>query len=63
MKPATLLSTVLIVITFVLTPLCEVHAQLLFDASVDYGAADKPWSVAIGDFDGDGHEDLAVANT
>lgn len=63
MKPVPLLSILLIVLAFVLSPLCEVHAQLLFYASVDYGVDDRPWSVAIGDFDGDGHEDLAVANT
>jgi hypothetical protein len=31
-----------------------------FQARVDYGAGDWPHSVAIGDFDGDGHLDLAV---
>ena len=31
-----------------------------FQTAVNYGAGDNPHSVAIGDFDGDGHLDLAV---
>ena len=33
-----------------------------FDAKVDFATGDTPWSVAIGDLDGDGKPDLAVAN-
>ncbi len=34
----------------------------LFDARIDYGAGNGPWSVFAADIDGDGHNDLAVAN-
>lgn len=33
-----------------------------FDQPVEYGVGPKPYSVAIGDLDGDGTSDLAVAN-
>ena len=33
-----------------------------FEAQVEYPVGDRPYSVAIGDFDGDGVPDLAVAN-
>jgi len=38
------------------------EAQFLFKARIDYGAGTYPSSVAIGDLDGDGTPDLAVAN-
>ena len=34
----------------------------LFDEAVNYGAGDYPYCVITGDFDEDGHIDLAVAN-
>ncbi|MFI5364601.1 MAG: FG-GAP-like repeat-containing protein [Candidatus Binatia bacterium] len=33
-----------------------------FGAETPFGVGDGPWSVAIGDFNGDGHLDLAVVN-
>jgi predicted NUDIX family NTP pyrophosphohydrolase len=33
-----------------------------FAKAVNYGAGSGPWSVAVGDFNGDGKPDLAVAN-
>src|SRR5262245_32475521 len=33
-----------------------------FDPAVHHGAGDGPSSVAVGDFNGDGQQDLAVAN-
>ena len=38
------------------------EANLLFYAAVNYDADDHPFSVAIGDLNGDGHPDLVVAN-
>jgi hypothetical protein len=38
------------------------QAQTLFNPAVNYGAGDGPSSVALGDLDGDGDLDLAVAN-
>jgi len=34
-----------------------------FQAAVDYGTGNYPFSVTSGDFNGDGKPDLAVANT
>jgi len=36
--------------------------SISFAASVDFATGSLPWSVAIGDLDGDGRPDLAVAN-
>ena len=36
--------------------------ELMFDDQLDYETGLKPWSVSIGDFDGDHNLDLAVAN-
>ena len=33
-----------------------------FQAAVNYAAGSRPYSVAVGDFNGDGKPDLAVAN-
>src|SRR5262245_5073731 len=33
-----------------------------FAAAVPYAAGDRPYSVTVGDFNGDGKQDLAVAN-
>ena len=38
------------------------EADLLFNPAVNYGAGDWPYSVAIGDLNGDKKPDLAVAN-
>ena len=38
------------------------QAKFLFEASISYGAGSGPHSVAIGDLNGDGELDLAVAN-
>ena len=34
-----------------------------FRAAVDYGAGEQPYSIAMGDLDGDGVLDLATANS
>jgi hypothetical protein len=36
--------------------------DLNFDTQLDYTTGLKPWSVSVGDFDGDNNMDLAVAN-
>jgi hypothetical protein len=38
------------------------EANLLFNPAMNYGAGDWPYSVAIGDLNGDEKPDLAVAN-
>ena len=34
-----------------------------FSAATNFGAGDSPFSVAVGDFNGDGKQDLATANS
>jgi hypothetical protein len=38
------------------------QANSLFKAKIDYDVSKQPHSVAIGDLNGDGKKDLAVAN-
>jgi hypothetical protein len=51
----------LIVLGFIL-PASGAAAAELFSAAVNYAAGDSPKSLCTGDFDGDGHIDLAVGN-
>ena len=44
-------------------PTGEARGQVLFDAPLAFDVGDAPYSVVIGDFDEDGHSDLAVANS
>jgi len=37
-------------------------AQTLFSPKVDYAVGDSPYSVAVGDFNGDTFQDLVTAN-
>src|SRR5438270_739962 len=46
---------------FMLLFTVRVFAQ--FQPRVDYGVGPTPFSVAVGDFNGDGHPDLAVTNS
>src|SRR5262245_61002325 len=43
-------------------PLAHAQCDSSFTAAIDYGAGANPTSVGIGDFNGDGKPDLAVAN-
>ena len=47
-------------------PPCRLEERTLlsvtFDPAVNYAAGTEPFSVAVGDFNGDGKPDLAVAN-
>ena len=53
-----------IAVTFVMCTITPNNAQakFLFEARVDYDAGGSPYSVAVGDLDGDANPDLAVAN-
>jgi len=56
-----LLATVSLLVFCLLAP-AERAAALSFAAAVNYAAGDGPLSVTSGDFNGDGHLDLAAAN-
>ncbi len=60
----TLLLWVTMAVVFVMWSIAPnmAEAELLFQPRVDYQAGDGAFSVAIGDLDGDGDQDLAVAN-
>lgn len=48
-------------LTLCFTPTTVSEAQL-FDPSVEYGAGDWPYSVAIGNLDADGYQDLVAGH-
>ena len=60
----TLLSLSSITVMFVMCSIAPhmAEAKILFNTRIDYPAGERPSSVAIGDLDGDGDLDLAVAN-
>ena len=55
-------STIAVIFFMWSITLNNAQAKFLFKARIDYGAGDGPCSVAIGDLNGDGDLDLAVAN-
>jgi VCBS repeat-containing protein len=60
---STLLAAVLLVPTALVgTAVAQAPAQVSFDPAATVATGDGPASVAVGDFNGDGNPDLAVAN-
>ena len=49
-------------VSVVLNTSTYIRSEVAFAAAVNYGAGGRPQSVAVGDFNGDGKPDLAVAN-
>ena len=59
-RPTMIVVSLLIVCS--ITVLAQSPPQVLFLSAVNYGVAVNPYSVAVGNFDGVGKPDLAVAN-
>jgi len=51
-----------IILSLIATTFAQSPPPVSFQAAVNYAAGSNPWSVAVGDFNGDGKPDLAVAN-
>jgi hypothetical protein len=54
--------TIAVIFFMCVITLNNAQAQFLFEARIDYNTGVHPSSVAIGDLNGDDHQDLAVAN-
>ena len=54
--------SILVCVAIIASSLTVAEVQLRFANATHYPAGVYPQSLAIGDFDNDGHQDLAVAN-